>query len=248
MGWIMSASRIFGIVVAVLLGVASAVAGDRSPTVVKLYTSQGCSSCPPADRYLGKLAEREDIIALSFHVNYWDYIGWKDTFALPESTARQRRHGRALNARYVYTPEMVIDGVVDVVGSQSHEVEKTLAEARLSSLNSLSVSLTESDQASATIRIGAKAEWPEADVWLIEFDKQHTVNVRRGENSGRQLTYYNIVRNIRKVGTWKGDMTEIPVDLSAIREGGRDGCVVIVQKAHGGPIFGAARLQLLASN
>ena len=103
MGWGRSASRIFGIVVAVLLGAASAVAGDRSPTVVELYTSLGCGSCPPADRYLGKLAEREDIIALSFHVNYWDYIGWKDTFALPESTARQRRHGRALNALCLHT-------------------------------------------------------------------------------------------------------------------------------------------------
>ncbi|MBH62513.1 MAG: DUF1223 domain-containing protein [Alphaproteobacteria bacterium] len=248
MGWIMNASRSIGIVVALLLGAASAMAGDRSPTVVELYTSQGCSSCPPADRHLGELAKREDIIALSFHVDYWDYIGWKDTFALPESTARQRRHGRALNARYVYTPEMVIDGIVDVVGSQSHEVEKTLVEARLSTLNNLSVSLTESGQDSATIRIGAKAEWPEADVWLIEFDKQHTVKVRREENSRRELTYFNVVRNIRKGGTWKGDLTEIPVDLSAIREGGRDGCVVIVQKVHGGPVFGAARLQLASAD
>ena len=223
-------------------------AGDKSPTVVELFTSQGCNSCPPADRYLGKLAQRDDLIALSFHVDYWDYIGWKDTFALPESTARQRRHGKSLNSRYIYTPEMVIDGIVDVVGSESFNVDKTIAETQLSSQNTLSVSLTASGQDRATIRIDAKSGMPSADVWLIEFDKEQTVDVRRGENSGRQLTYRNVVRNIRKVGNWSGNAAEIPVDLAAIRAVGRDGCVVIVQKERGGPVFGAARLQFASTN
>lgn len=253
MGWIMHGIRQTGLVAAVLaLGsiavLGTAAAGGKSPTVVELFTSQGCSSCPPADRYLGKLAQRDDIIALSFHVDYWDYIGWKDTFALPQATARQRRHGRFLNARYVYTPEMVIDGIVDVVGSQSDEVEKTIAAARLATQNSLSVGLVASGQDRATIKIDGRSGMPAADVWLIEFDAKHTVDVRRGENSGRRLTYHNVVRTIRKVGHWRGDATEIPVDLTPMRETGRDGCVVIVQKEHGGPVFGAARLRFASTN
>ena len=234
--------------VAVMVTVAPALADEKSPNVVELYTSQGCSSCPPADRYLGKLAQRDDLIALSFHVDYWDYIGWKDTFALPESTARQRQHGKSLNSRYVYTPELVIDGVVDVVGSEERKVDQAIAEVQLSSRNTLSVSLTASGRDRAIIQIAAQSGMPDADVWLIEFDQERTVDVRRGENSGHALTYYNVVRNIRKVGRWSGDATKISVDLAAIREVGRDGCVVIVQRERGGPVFGAARLQFAATN
>ena len=239
-----------GLAAAVLaLGVisAAALAGDRSPTVVELFTSQGCSSCPPADEYLGELARRDDLIALSFHVDYWDYIGWKDTFALPQSTARQRRHGRFLNARYVYTPEMVIDGIVDVVGSRTDDVERTIAEARLSTRDPLPVALVASTRDRATIGIGAGSGMPSADVWLIEFDAKRTVDVQRGENSGRRLTYHNVVRNIRKVGLWRGDAMDISVDLAPMREAGRDGCVVIVQKEGGGPVFGAAQLRLASA-
>ncbi len=231
-----------------VLGVISASAAvradDRSPTVVELFTSQGCSSCPPADEYLGELARRDGLIALSFHVDYWDYIGWKDTFALPQSTARQRRHGKSFNARYVYTPEMVIDGIVDVVGSRIDDVERTIAEARRSTRNLLPVALVASTRDRATIGIGAGSGMSSADVWLIEFDAERTVDVLRGENSGRRLTYHNVVRNIRQVGRWRGDVMEIPVDLAPMREAGRDGCVVIVQKEGGGPVFGAARLHL----
>ena len=234
-----------GLAAAVLaLGVASAPASGGSPTVVELFTSQGCSSCPPADAYLGELARRDDLIALSFHVDYWDYIGWKDTFALPQSTVRQRRHGKFLAARYVYTPEMVIDGIVDVVGSRIEDVEKTIAEARRATRNVLPVALVASTRDRATIGIGAGSGMSSADVWLIEFDAKRTVDVLHGENSGRRLTYHNVVRNIRKVGRWRGDAVEIPVDLAPMREAGRDGCVVIVQKEGGGPVFGAAQFRL----
>ncbi len=225
----------------------TAAAGGGSPTVVELFTSQGCSSCPPADRYLGELARRDGIVALSFHVDYWDYIGWKDTFALPQSTARQRRYGRSLDARYIYTPQMIVDGVADAVGSRSDEVEKAIAEARLSTRNVLPTRLAASARDRATIKIGAEPGMPPADIWLIEFDSRRTVDVRRGENSGRQLTYHNVVRNIRKVGHWRGDTVEIPVDLAPMREAGRDGCVVIVQKERGGPVFGAASLRFASS-
>ena len=253
MGWMMHALRkhrftVAGLALVAMFGVTAAIADESSPTVVELFTSQGCSSCPPADKYLGQLAQRKDLIALSFHVDYWDYIGWKDTFALPESTARQRRHGRSLNSRYVYTPEMVIDGIVDVVGSEHVEVEKTIAKARISTFNNLPVSLLAMDRDHATIKIGQRSGMPSADVWLIEFDKEQTVDVRRGENTGRQLIYHNVVRSIRRVGNWSGNATEMPVDLAAIREVGRDGCVVIVQKEQGGPVFGAARLQFASTD
>lgn len=226
---------------------AAAPAGDGSPTVVELFTSQGCSSCPPADEYLGELARRDDLIALSFHVDYWDYIGWKDTFALPQSAVRQRRHGKYLNARYVYTPEMVIDGIADVVGSRIDDVERAIAEARRATRDPLPVALVASTGDRATIGIGAGSGMPSAEVWLIEFDAERTVDVLRGENSGRQLTYRNVVRNIRNVGRWRGDAMEIPVDLAPMREAGRDGCVVIVQKEGGGPVFGAARLRFASA-
>ena len=216
-------------------------AQQQSPTVVELFTSQGCSSCPPADVFLGELSQRDDIIALSYHIDYWDYIGWKDTFATPDTTARQRAYGHTLNQRYVYTPQMVIGGRSHVVGSQRHAV--------LAAIDNLGVGATSGLRLTATpggglkINIAPGQVSRPADVWLVEYDRRHKVAIRRGENRGRTLDYYNVVRHLKRLGHWDGSATELETDLNASRARGRDGCVIIVQEAEGGPILSAGRFK-----
>ncbi|MAG96309.1 MAG: DUF1223 domain-containing protein [Alphaproteobacteria bacterium] len=234
-----------GLVFAALMLVAGLVfsearAQQRNPTVVELFTSQGCSSCPPADAFLGELAERDDLIALSFHIDYWDYIGWKDTFATSDTTARQHAYGRTLSQRYVYTPQMVIGGRSHVVGSQRHAV---LAAIDSMGGGGADVHLATSPNGGLRIKIAPGQVSPPADVWLMEYDRRHQVAIRRGENRGRTISYHNVVRGLTKLGRWDGSATELKSDIVASRAGGRDGCVVIVQEANGGPILGAVRLK-----
>ena len=201
-----------------------------SPTVVELFTSQGCSSCPPADAYLGRLAERDDLIALSFHVDYWDYIGWKDTFASPESTDRQRGYATAMGDRRVYTPQMVIGGMTHAVGSDRRSVERAIEKSQQNTGMALKVRFRTDENG----RI----------VWLAIYDKKHDVDVRRGENAGRKLSYYNVVREVRNLGLWRGREMEIALSPADLNRGGPDGCVVIVQRGMYGPVLGAAKMEL----
>jgi hypothetical protein len=219
-------------------------AAERGPTVVELYTSQGCSSCPPADRFLHDLADRSDVVALSFHVDYWDYIGWKDTFAIPEATERQRRYSQVLKTRYVYTPEMVIGGATDVVGSSRFEVEAAIRALRAAPSPGIEVALERRGADDGMVLIRSPVAEADADVWLVTYDREHTVEVRRGENAGRELTYRNVVRRIERIGTWTGGAARLPVDLGDVRRDGTSGCVAIVQQAGVGPILAAARLDV----
>ncbi len=217
--------------------------------VVELFTSQGCYSCPPADALLGKLAEHPSVLALSFHVDYWDYIGWKDVFASPEYTKRQREYARELSLRYVYTPQMIIDGNADVVGSKQSQVVEAIetasrqgervavryiAEPSHSSLNSGTV----------VIDSGAPPVDGDATVWLAIFDDEHKVDIASGENAGKQLSYHNVVRELRKIGSWNGERLEIKLDLDIAQEQGRDGCAILVQEHGSGRILGAVKMDL----
>jgi hypothetical protein len=237
--------RLFALAVLATLGFAAQAAAQAQGPVVELYTSQGCSSCPPADALLGELAGRDDVIALSFHVDYWDYIGWKDTFALPANGERQKGYAEALKARRVYTPQMVIDGAAMEVGSNREGVLTELARAR--SRPRLDVSLThEGDH--VVLKLPAGAANGDAAIWLVRYDSARPVEIERGENRGRSVTYRNVVVETSSLGVWSGAPVEVTLSEAQLVRGGGGGCAVIVQEGLYGRVLGAARLDLASIN
>ncbi|MFC4271986.1 DUF1223 domain-containing protein [Sneathiella chungangensis] len=220
----------------------SAVAASvhQPSTVVELYTSQGCSSCPPADELLGELVKNDDVLGLSFGVTYWDYIGWKDIFGSSDNDARQVEYRGRFNSRYVYTPQMVVAGTEHIVGSDRSGVEGLIAkhEGHAKSLL-LDWTLNGDD-----LDIRLPAGTGKATVWVVDIDRQRDVNIRRGENTGRIITYHNVVRKIRPLGDWTGEAKSIQVNLADMRAEGRDGCAIIVQQDGYGPILAALEVLL----
>ncbi len=246
------ARRTFGalLVLLLLLPAAAFAAGPRA--VVELFTSQGCSSCPPADRLLGELAEeREDIIVLSMPVTIWDFLGWSDTLARPELTERQLGYSIVRGDREVYTPQVIVNGREDVVGSDR---EAILARVAADNANGpalpVPVSLRREGDV-LSIRVGRRpADMGKlhATIWLLTVDRQVDVPIRGGENRGRKLTYHNVVRELRPVGMWRGRPVaiDLPIDMEEASVG--SGAAVLVQEkgAEGlGPIVGAAMLEEL---
>ena len=219
-----------------VLGMAVIGGPARALTVVELFTSQGCSSCPPADALLGDLAKRDGILALSRHVGYWDYIGWKDPFALPANTERQRVYARRLGLPYVYTPQIVVQGATQAVGSQKGAVDRAIAAAQQAETVSMGARRTDSD---AFVVLKATALTAPATVLLVEFDPERVTDVRRGENGGRTLHYTNVVRRETALGRWTGESAEFSVPPPS--ETGRRQAV-IVQAEGAGRILGAVRI------
>ncbi len=227
------------------LAAAAVPARAAGPVVVELFTSQGCSSCPPADEYLGELNGRDDVIALAYHVDYWNYIGWTDPFAAKWATQRQRDYERSLNQRYVYTPEMVVNGAYHEVGSDRHSVEELIAAAEKAPPAGPPITLTMGDDEVVAVKIGGAATPPaaKATVWLVKFDREHRTAVKRGENEGRTLTDYQVVRTLREIGSWTGAPLEFSVDLEKSGPGD-GGCAILVQGEDGaGPILAARMLR-----
>ena len=185
-----------------------AQAGER-PVVVELFTSEGCSSCPPADALLGELANRPDVLALSLHVDYWDRLGWKDPSSSPEATARQQQYARLLGIGTVYTPQIVVDGRRETVGSDRSAVERALDAAR-NEPGTVPVTVS-FDNGQARISVGRGGEPASASVVLIGFDRRRVDTVQRGENSGRTLTHVDVVRGMEEVGQFTGVASEIMV-------------------------------------
>ena len=184
---------------AFVIGFAGTVHAQSAPVVVELFTSQGCSSCPPADAFLTDLArQRADVLPLAFHVTYWDYLGWKDPYSLDAATARQRAYARALGEEGVYTPQMVVDGKTGFVGSNRREGLSAIAAA---APKPVSVSVVR-DGESLLITVGTGAG--QARVLLVGFDPAHETRIGRGENSGRTLVESNIVRSLTPLGSWNG--------------------------------------------
>lgn len=220
--------------------VASAHADGRPVTVVELYTSQGCSSCPPADVYLGKIADRDDIIALSFHVDYWDYIGWKDKFARPEHTKRQRKYASHLGMGYIYTPQLVVQGMAHSAhGSKASGLIKDLRGAKRVDVQVSHI------EGGLKINIpGGTFEDESARVLVAAYDAKHDTQINRGENSGKTLSYYNVVRDMVRVGRWSGQAATYTVTEEQLKMAGRDGCAVLLQSTKTGRILGAAKIDL----
>lgn len=227
---------------ALVVGVAYGARADGKLTVVELYTSQGCSSCPPADEYLGNLAKRPDILALSLHVDYWDYIGWKDPYALAINTERQRNYARNLGMGYVYTPQMVVQGMAHTTGSNKDSVERLIRD--LKGAKRLDIKITQADEGFKLDIPGDTFENETARILLAAYDAMHENNVGRGENSGRTLAHHNVVRDMAEVGSWAGQPVSMVVTGKMIDMKGRDGCAVLVQSVKSGRILGAAKVGL----
>ena len=210
----------------------SAGAAER-PVVVELFTSQGCSSCPPANAYLNEMAHgRHDVLPLAFHVTYWDRLGWKDPFSLTEATERQDRYGHRFGDGS-YTPEIVVDGQSSHVGSYREEVGSAIDQAKRDSRTATAISIAKAgDQ--LTIDVGGGSG--NAKLLLIGFDHDHETAIRRGENGGRTLEEANVVRSIRAVGDWQGTALRVSEKFPD----GQDAAVIL--QAPDGRIIGAARL------
>jgi hypothetical protein len=239
------------IVAALIVGIAagpSAHAESGKPLiVVELYTSQGCSSCPAADAFLGELLDmRTDIIGLEFHVDYWDNLGWKDIFSSTESTVRQRAYARTLGLSYVFTPQMVINGSASEVGSDKMAVMTAIENARDNSARHLDITVTQdSDGGLKTALPAAATGEGDATIWLVNFDRHHRTEVTAGENTGRMMKNNHVVRGHKAIGTWTGAALEISIEPDQLAgEGASDGCAILVQSGKSGPIIGAASLWL----
>lgn len=218
------------------------------PVVVELFTSQGCNSCPPADAYLGELSKRPDLITMAFHVDYWNYIGWTDPFAKPWASARQRAYEKSLGERFVYTPQIVVDGTMQGVGSERDTIEDLIRAASdvAPKPGDPTLTLRRREDGALLVEVGGGSSPPHqpADIWLIVYDAQHDTKVARGENEGQELTDYDVVRRYRRIGAWPGWKLELVVPAAEIATPRPGGVIVLVQTADVGRILAAARLPL----
>jgi hypothetical protein len=210
--------------------------------VIELFTSQGCSSCPPADQLLGRLADEPAIVAMSLPIDYWDYLGWKDTLASPDNTTRQRGYARA-RGDMVYTPQVVVNGKVPVPGANEQAINQALAETRSDpSILMLPVDLALSGE-ELTIKIPAAARASDAQIWLCGLTSSMPVTIERGENRGHTLTYYNVIRHRLRLGNWTGSALDLHVPTAEFVDRTVDRVAVIIQAGtldNPGPMLGAA--------
>jgi hypothetical protein len=225
------------LLVAALSWNASAWATTR-PAVVELYTSEGCSSCPPADALLGEIAAQPGVLALAFHVDYWDDLGWSDKFALPYAVQRQRRYAQALRLSSVFTPQVVIDGTISVTGSDRGAITAAIKSPR----DGIPIEISGQGH-DLTIALSHAKESTAADVLLIAYLPQAVTAIGRGENSGRTLREFNIVRATYALGTWIGDAKTFTIPTSSLPKEAT-AVAVLVQEWNQHRILGAATTHL----
>ena len=210
--------------------------------IVELFTSQGCSSCVAADAYFEELAKRPDVVALSLHVDYWDYLGWRDTLSDPSHTERQRSYAAVRGSRRVYTPQLIVNGSKDFVGSDRGDIDAAIAGSSLP----VPVTMRKGD-GTVEIEVGG-LETPHkltATIRLVLMTSEAEVAIGRGENAGSTIDYYNVVRTMRPVGMWSGQPVKITLPANELMGKGVDSCAIIVQEDRTdglGAIVGAAWL------
>ena len=209
----------------------SPASADTRPVVVELFTSQGCSSCPPADALLGELARRDDVIALGFHISYWDGLAWKDPFSSQSSTDRQRAYSRLFHLGQVYTPQMVVDGAREMVGSDRQEVLAAVGDARPETVAPVTFA---ADRRSVAIGAGGGR----GSVLLVRFARERTTQVAGGENARRTLQDANAVESLTSLGSWDGSLLRFAIEPPAAGEG-----IAVLVQAADGRMLGAAALQ-----
>ncbi len=231
-------------VAAMLIGGAPAKANPRA--VVELFTSQGCSSCPPADKILGELAHDPSIIALSLPIDYWDYLGWKDTLADSRFSARQKAYSQMRGDRDVYTPQVVVNGEVHVIGSDRASIENAMRDTEKSGdVMFVPMSMTLSGK-QLNVSVAAQPDnRPErhGEIWICAVSRAVPIQIGRGENRGREIVYHNVVRNWLKVGDWSGAAGSWSVPMENIARDGVDAAIVYLQdgtRDRPGPMLGAA--------
>jgi hypothetical protein len=210
-------------------------AGAKPPVVVELYTAQGCASCGEANAHVAKLADKPDVLALTFSVDYWDYLGWADTFAKPEFAKRQQAYVTRLALREPYTPQVVVDGAAQVAGSKADKVDKLVADARKLPRNPPDIRFVHGTR----LYVGsARAPKGGGEVWLVRYDpREQEVAVKSGDNKGQTIPARNVVRELIRLGAWRGRPVSFRLPApseDALRT------VAIVQGAHGGRVVGAA--------
>jgi len=215
------------------IGFMAAAGAETRPVVLELFTSEGCSSCPPAEVIVNELAQRRNVLTLSFHVDYWDDLGWRDHYSLASATERQRVYARTLRRSSVYTPQAVIDGSRDIVGSQRTAVMKAVSGRRDGVAASVSV-----NGRTIQIHVGSGSDAATADVLLVGYLREATTSIGRGENAGRTLKESNIVLWLHDLGRWNGKPREFEVSVSRLPENVTD-IAVLVQSAGQGAILGA---------
>src|SRR6266699_1195938 len=213
--------------------------------VVELFTSQGCSSCPPADKVLGELAKDPSVIALSLPIDYWDYLGWKDTLADARFSARQKAYSRMRGDRDVYTPQAVVNGSAHVIGSDRAKIEGAIGDTKKAiGVMSVPVTMTLTGrQINVSVAAAKGSNAGHGEVWICSVSKAVQISIGRGENRGREITYHNVVRSLLKVGDWNGSSGSWTVPLENISREGVDAAVVYVQDGNRdrpGPMLGAA--------
>lgn len=211
--------------------------GAKAEMVVELYTSQGCSSCPPADEFLAELSNDDHIIPLAFHVSYWDYIGWKDIFARNEHVVRQKAYIRRHKMRTVATPQFIIDGTQIISGMHPTKIFKAIHKTRFSS-PSIQLYMREKNGKLFVEAFSKKAFETPQDISLYTVINARTVTIKRGENRGKTFTYTNIVNGTRNLGQWTGD-TPFTQEIDMPKKG--RGVVIIFQDAGFGPVRAAKR-------
>ncbi|MCE1235417.1 MAG: DUF1223 domain-containing protein [Hyphomicrobiales bacterium] len=235
-GALVGFAAVAGVPPATEAAAAETPSAERPLAVVELFTSQGCANCPPADALLGELTQRADLVTLSYAVDYWDYLGWKDTAAKPEFTARQKAYASRRGDRDVYTPQVVVNGEARLVGSDRAAIRREIAEGD-EAARPLAVAI-ELEAGSEALKVRLPEAEPgvpaHATVWLARFDETKTVTIGRGENTGRSVTYSHLVRSLQPIGMWKGKALTIELPR---QEGANDpnhGCAVLVQADKGG--------------
>jgi hypothetical protein len=219
---------VLSLVAAVFASASAAMAGETRG-VVELFTSQGCSSCPAADHLLGELAKDPTIVAMSVPIDYWDYLGWKDTLAKPGHTARQRAYAQIRGDRQVYTPQVVVNGAAHVQGSNKDLIEQAIAQTTRQHAGTLAVPVTitpAGDKVSVKVAASKDAR---GEIWLCGLSRSVPVSIGRGENRGKTITYYNVVRRWVKLGDWNGGERTWTVPLSDVTADDVNSIAVLVQ-------------------
>ena len=224
------------------LGGCGAALAAGPPVVVELFTSQGCSSCPPADAFLQELEARPGVIAVSYNVDYWDYLGWRDTLASPVFSRRQRDYAARRGDGKVYTPQMVINGRRHEVGSRKDAVYAAIAaEAALPAFTTVAMRASETLNEVVIDVAGAPTDRIKQDstVWVLAVAPSVSVPITRGENAGNELTYANVVRRIIPAGSWHGEAVTLKLPKADLMAATQEFCVALLQVGGLGPIIGA---------
>ncbi len=218
----------------------AAQAGAARPVVIELFTSQGCSSCPPADALMGELRRMQGVIVLSYNVDYWDYLGWRDTLASPEKSQRQYDYAKARGDMDVYTPQVIVDGGSHYVGSKKSEILAAIARAQAATpQNPIGISFAAHEH-EFIVEIGKGTVAQDATLWLMPFAPSIAVKIEKGENAGKDIVYYNVARKLVPAGMWHGEAITLTLPKQDILLPDCRGAAALLQQGKAGPILAAA--------